>query len=591
MKKLLLALLFPLFILGCSLRAVAPGNRIAKSSQDFNLQIEEAQNKNLLINVWRAKKRYPLYLTDTSKVTGSLTNTYVLGLSVPFNKPATGTVSPSATFTQNPTFDVNVLNTEDFMRGFLTPVAPAIFAYYLRQGWSPELLIHLMVREISVVGSPGIDAKGATTTIPYYFNVNGKLAERLNNYPDPSIKSQDELEEFTRWARYLAGFQLKTCQNNLLKGILTSDFSALDSATKALTAGLNIIPNDMKKPTPSAALNTSASPSTAGTSKTETSATVVETPNKRSSKVTQSFKGNGTSTPISTAKEDVSEFSKEDAPKQSYNAVVPFDILVDNPKNQAGVLDICKQSSNRLAIHLNVTVSASPADNQPSTAQSSDAYTADQLTLGSKVPRIDTGISRPEDKEASIQAVLNVAESDSGGKPVMSAIAGKPDLSRRIILKLTLRSPEAILYYLGELARLEEYHSFTQRVCINNYFQPVFVAYSQKDSPTKCGGSLVVTDSEDKDVFIPPSCDPNNDRESTCRRDPCGQDDVVPMATKDKVLMFEPTSQPKIFPLPSNLECNSGRSMHSLNLLSQLIALQKSAKDFPATPTVRVIGQ
>ena len=573
MKKMLVVMLFPLFTLGCAIRSIAPGNRIAKSSQDFNLQIEEAQNKNLLINIWRAKKRYPLYLTDTSKVTGSLTNTYMLGLMIPVNKPETGTASPSATFTQNPTFDVNVLNTQDFMRGFLTPVAPAIFAYYLRQGWPPELLIHLMVREISVVGSPGLDAKGVAATIPYSFRVNGVSTERLSNYPDSSKKNQDELDEFSKWARYLASFRLATCQNNFLKGILPSEFSALDSATKALTAGLNIVPSDTKK----------AGPSTAD------AASKVEAPNKRSSKVSKSFTGTATS-PTTTATEEVSEFSREESPKQSYNAVVPFDILIDSPENQRGVLDICQQSSNKLALHISVTIPGVPPSDQPSTLQNSDAYTADQLTIGSKLPRIDTGLSRPEDKEASIQAVLNVAEAGSDGKPVMDA-RGKPVLSRRIILKLSLRSPEAILYYLGELARLEEYHSFTQRVCINSYFQPIFVAYSQRDEPAKCKGRLSVNDSEDKDVFIPPSCDPNSDREPNCRRDSCDRVDAVPVATAGKVLIFDPTSQPKVFALSSDLECNSGRSMHSLTLLSQLIALQKSAKDFPTTPTVRVIGQ
>jgi hypothetical protein len=31
--------------------------------------------------------------------------------------------------------------------------------------------------------------------------------------------------------------------------------------------------------------------------------------------------------------------------------------------------------------------------------------------------------------------------------------------------------------------------------------------------------------------------------------------------------------------------------MAALDLLSDLIALQKSAKDFPTTPTVKIIGQ
>jgi hypothetical protein len=37
--------------------------------------------------------------------------------------------------------------------------------------------------------------------------------------------------------------------------------------------------------------------------------------------------------------------------------------------------------------------------------------------------------------------------------------------------------------------------------------------------------------------------------------------------------------------------CDPGRSMHALTVVSQIIALQKSAKDLPTTSVVRVVGQ
>src|ERR1700730_12206648 len=118
MKARVLMLVLPLLV-GCSV--ITPNGQIGKSSLDYNLQIEEAQNKNLLANIWRAKKRHPLYLTDISKVTGSLTRTYTLGLSLPLRHihGYQSTTTPSATVTMNPNFDVNLLDTQDFMRGFL----------------------------------------------------------------------------------------------------------------------------------------------------------------------------------------------------------------------------------------------------------------------------------------------------------------------------------------------------------------------------------------------------------------------------------------------------------------------------------------
>ena len=573
MRNLSLVLLISILSLGCAVRAIAPGNRIAKSSQDFNIQIEEAQNRNLLTNIWRAKKRYPLYLTDTSKVTGSLTNSYVFGLMIPLNKPETGSASPSATFTQNPTFDVNVLSSQEFMRGFLTPVSPATFAYYLRQGWPPELLIHLLVRDITIVDSPEVDEHGKITAGPYYFNLNGKKVARIRNYPDPAKVDQDELMEFSTWARYLANFHLATCQNNLLKGLSASDFSALDSATKALAAGLNIVPADARK---------NGSRGVA--------------PSKTTSKVTKTFAGTSTS-PSSTATEDSKEFSNEDESGQLYNAVVPFDILIDNPNDPVtkAILRDCAVAPGKLTVSFKFEIKPSDAaqdkglESPPLTPQEmqqrKNDYMVDQLTLGSKASRVDSGISRPEDKEASIQALLSVVERDDDGKVTISS-------PRTVIIKLSLRSPEAVLYYLGELARLEEYHGFTQRACINGFMQPIFAAYSEKTGPARCKGHVNIKDSEGDEVYIPPSCDPNNERDPSCRRDKCTEEVSAPVEQiLGRVLSFNENPSTKIAPFPNELQCNGGRSMHSLNLLSQLIALQKSAKDFPTTPTVRVIGQ
>jgi hypothetical protein len=40
-----------------------------------------------------------------------------------------------------------------------------------------------------------------------------------------------------------------------------------------------------------------------------------------------------------------------------------------------------------------------------------------------------------------------------------------------------------------------------------------------------------------------------------------------------------------------DLSCDAGESMHVLSILTQLIALEKTAKETPTTPVVRTVGQ
>ncbi|HSS78253.1 MAG TPA: hypothetical protein VLV54_16100 [Thermoanaerobaculia bacterium] len=122
-----------------------------------------------------------------------------------------------------------------------------------------------------------------------------------------------------------------------------------------------------------------------------------------------------------------------------------------------------------------------------------------------------------------------------------------------------LRSPEAILYYLGELMRLanREASPMVPYVCIQDRLQPLFVA-----RPAGACTSTLIDAETAQERFAIPKSDPEK---------------LVPCNMPGSLQLKPPT-------------CDTGRSMHGLSLLSQVISLQKSAKDNPGTALVRIVG-
>lgn len=117
--KIIFLLILPLFAVSC-----VSNKTLASNAVSYNLAVERAQNRMLFLNVIRASDRLPMYLTDVSKVTGSIKSDVTASLAVPFGGTGAGKniVTPGTTYSLNPTFDVNVLSTQEFMRGFLQPI-------------------------------------------------------------------------------------------------------------------------------------------------------------------------------------------------------------------------------------------------------------------------------------------------------------------------------------------------------------------------------------------------------------------------------------------------------------------------------------
>lgn len=136
--------------------------QIAEQSAKANRAVEDAHNQVLLLNIVRAYKQRPMYVTAISKIAGPIgTASPAAALSLPFgvDAPRAFNISPTAR-ADAPNFDVAVLDTHNFMRGFLQPVAPATVKHYVDQGWPVHFVLSLFIREIrrpdgtSIVNAP-----------------------------------------------------------------------------------------------------------------------------------------------------------------------------------------------------------------------------------------------------------------------------------------------------------------------------------------------------------------------------------------------------------------------------------------------------
>ena len=150
----ILLLVFLMLTEGC---AMLPKERIIGSINDYNLAIEKAQNEMLLLNVVRGSLNRPLYFTGFNLLRGNMTYNISTGGFLPFGRVGNGMdgayyVTPGLSFSTNPSFDVGVLDTKEFIRGIMTPISLETMDYYWQAGWPKEMLLYLFVERVEIDG-------------------------------------------------------------------------------------------------------------------------------------------------------------------------------------------------------------------------------------------------------------------------------------------------------------------------------------------------------------------------------------------------------------------------------------------------------
>ena len=144
-QRYLTPLLLVLLLAGCAFQV-----RIAEDGVAYNKTVERMQNELLLVNILRAKDRMPMHFTALSLIRGNLRGSFDSRGTFPFGGDAsdTFTASAAASYTSNPSFDVAILNSQEFMQGIMSPTPMQTIRYYRDQGWPPRLLAYLFNRRI-----------------------------------------------------------------------------------------------------------------------------------------------------------------------------------------------------------------------------------------------------------------------------------------------------------------------------------------------------------------------------------------------------------------------------------------------------------
>ncbi|HVT60752.1 MAG TPA: hypothetical protein VHR45_20440 [Thermoanaerobaculia bacterium] len=491
---------------------------LSHSAMQYNEAVEEAQNRMLLLNVVRAKLFRPMYITDLSKVTGSIKldlnsggietdfGPYTSSLTTGKKFLTNGKLIPSVDYVHNPTFDVNVLSGQDFEKGFLSPATKGLLAYYWEQGWPQEFLLYLFVHHVRVRNTQELllhlfahPVLVKTYKIDYY-----------ENYPEPELK---KLEAFGRWVT-----------------------SFVSTAPQFVPKAVNIGP------------------------------------------CLGANKVSGLKDLVTATKEGLS-IAKFDDGNYQLQKPMPDLILMSHARAE----EKAEQKSS----------------------SSCDPSAADRKA-GSK----------PSPEGASGQAT---GTPEAGREVAVESEAGNATLY--------LRSPEEMLFYLGELMRVIETSTKVPAVCIGGRLWPLFVAFDRHGDQS-CNSFVDIT-YERKEFIIPDRQELPADlaapfecpdiairtttfpqesaKEASDSKDTKNMPNALttrwpripsPVTlTRSTIrswlrLPWKPQEgQHKYFDRLEELKCWGGMSTESFSLLTQLIALQKSAKDAPTTSVIRAIAQ
>jgi hypothetical protein len=124
------------------LAACSLSETIGQHSIAYNSSLESATDAVLVMNVLRARDRAPLHFSTIGAIHGAFS--LFAGVGTDLSNLRSG-VEPAALAGSSPTFDVGPLDRQEFARGLLRPIEPALFRLLSDRGLPDQLLLHLLV--------------------------------------------------------------------------------------------------------------------------------------------------------------------------------------------------------------------------------------------------------------------------------------------------------------------------------------------------------------------------------------------------------------------------------------------------------------
>ena len=164
MNKWLTILTISTLLSGCAFH-----QQLEDVAIDSNKLVANTANESTFMNVLRARDRMPMHFTSIRYVRGGMNFSTTAGIGTSLVEKGVGdtldnsgaitqstrsngvdTFSPSlnATVSTSPNFELAIYDSEEFQNGILTPVKASVVEYYLQNGWKDDLLSALFIDRV-----------------------------------------------------------------------------------------------------------------------------------------------------------------------------------------------------------------------------------------------------------------------------------------------------------------------------------------------------------------------------------------------------------------------------------------------------------
>jgi hypothetical protein len=173
--RAVLILVIAITLGGCSVPTAIVRSQVVS----YDDAIEDTTNKLLVLNILRAKDKAPLHFDEIPSIHESIQATASLMATYPFGpRPATGpgrnSFAPGVNIQVSPSFEIDHLDTKDFITGLASPIDAKFVKYWLDRGLDRRIVLLLFFSAADIVE---VDDHGVSHTI------------RIRNSPRDSIDS------------------------------------------------------------------------------------------------------------------------------------------------------------------------------------------------------------------------------------------------------------------------------------------------------------------------------------------------------------------------------------------------------------------
>jgi hypothetical protein len=198
---------------GCGVQSAV----IRSQALSYDDIIEDTTDKLLLLNILRAKDKAPLHFDEIPSIhesiqaTASVQATWPFGATDTGNKPTTrNSVTPGLMVQATPTFEVDHLDTKDFVTGIASPIDPKFVKYWLDRGLDQRLVLLLFFSAATITETKTVGENKTVTTIRVTnspreaIDALHKQEQLLNDGPLPQGELRcDALSDFQHYLKFI----------------------------------------------------------------------------------------------------------------------------------------------------------------------------------------------------------------------------------------------------------------------------------------------------------------------------------------------------------------------------------------------------